>query len=105
MRLIDADALKESLDKDVLSDPNCPLFVASEVDQYIDSMPSVNAEPVRHGTWIPTEYDSYADGYPVYELWECSECRNEHEGDADTLTAYCPHCGAKMDGGNENGTD
>lgn len=33
--------------------------------------------PVRHGRWIGLEYDGYADGAPVYDLWECSECGEE----------------------------
>lgn len=63
---------------------------------------SVDAVEVVHGRWVPLEYDGYADGNPVWDLWECSECREEHSGDEDTLTPYCPHCGAKMDGENEN---
>ena len=63
---------------------------------------AVDAVEVVHGRWIPLEYDGYADGNPVWDLWECSECREEHSGDEDTLTPYCPNCGAKMDGdGNE----
>ena len=57
--------------------------------------------PVRHGRWIPIEFDSYADGAPVWDKWECSECGHEHRGEEDTLTAFCPDCGAKMDGGEE----
>ena len=58
---------------------------------------SYNSKPeVRHGRWIPTEYDSYADGAPVWDKWECSECGHEHSGEKDTLTAFCPDCGAKM---------
>ena len=56
------------------------------------------AEPGKHGRWVPIEYDGYADGNPVWDLWECSECQEEHSGDEDTLTPYCPNCGAKMDG-------
>lgn len=55
-------------------------------------------EAVKHGRWIPLEYDGFADGNPVWDLWECSECREEHSGDEDTLTPYCPNCGARMDG-------
>jgi hypothetical protein len=67
---------------------------------------------VRHGRWIPTEYDSFADGAPVWDKWECSECGHEHNGEEDTLTAFCPDCGTKLDvtdmnagskGGSENG--
>lgn len=52
---------------------------------------------LKHGRWIPLEYDGYADGNPVWDLWECSECQEEHSGDEDTLTPYCPNCGARMD--------
>ena len=58
---------------------------------------TIEAEPVRHGRWIPTEYDSYADGAPVWDKWECSECNNEHSGEENTLSAFCPECGARMD--------
>ncbi len=47
--------------------------------------------------WIPIEYDGYADGNPVYDKWECSKCGCEHSGDEDSLTAYCPDCGRKME--------
>lgn len=57
---------------------------------------------VKHGRWIPLEYDGYADGNPVWDLWECSECQEEHSGDEDTLTPYCPNCGAKMDSTEDN---
>ena len=68
----------------------------------IEVLRNKTIEPeVRHGRWIPTEYDSYADGAPVWDKWECSECCHEHEGEEDTLTAFCPDCGAKMDGGAE----
>ena len=50
----------------------------------------------RKGQWIGTEYDGYADGCPVYDTFECSECGWEHYGEEDTLTNYCSNCGAKM---------
>ena len=66
-----------------------------EATDRIEDLPSVHAEP-RTGHWEPTGYDGYADGYPVVDEWECSECGYEHYGDDDTLTAFCPNCGAKM---------
>ena len=62
----------------------------------IYELPSVTPAP-RIGRWIPVGYDGYADGNPVYDWWECSECEWEHTGDEDTLTPYCPNCGAKME--------
>lgn len=50
----------------------------------------------KTGKWVGIEYDGYADGNPVYDVWECSNCHEEHEGDFDSLPNYCPECGAKM---------
>lgn len=58
----------------------------------IDQMPAIEAEPVRHGRWMFIEQKS---GY----LWKCSNCK----GNFDQRFSYCPHCGAKMDGGADNG--
>ena len=70
----------------------------------LDTEPYTNfptVDPVRHGHWLPLEADGYADDNPVYDLWECSECGEEHEGEEHTLTPYCPWCGAKMNEVNE----
>ena len=56
------------------------------------------APQIPPAQWIPLSYDGFADGAPVWDEWECSYCHEEHHGDQDTLTDYCPHCGAKMDG-------
>ena len=53
-------------------------------------------EQKRTAHWVPTWCDGYADGAPVWETWECSNCRYEHNGLEDTLTDYCPGCGAEM---------
>lgn len=102
MRLIDADALDNELE--ALKVRFKALGRDNVVDDYnfvqtvLLTAPTIEAAPVVHGRWIPIEYDGYADGYPVWDLWECSECQEEHSGDEDTLTPYCPNCGARMDG-------
>lgn len=60
--------------------------------EVIEQLPS--AEKIGH--WKPTEYRSYADGSPVYDLWVCSNCGYEHSGEEDTLTNYCCECGCRM---------
>lgn len=62
----------------------------------INEAPTVDAVPVRHGRFIGTEFDGYADGNPVYYEWECSECGCIFEDDEPTYN-YCPNCGARMD--------
>lgn len=56
---------------------------------------ALKQEPPK-ATWEGVEYDGYADGCPVYDVWECTQCGYEHYGESDTLTDYCPGCGAKM---------
>ena len=75
-------------------------FAADLIEKIADGKISLTKQ--RLGLWLPIEYDSYADGVPVWDKWECSECGHEHKGEEDTLTAFCPDCGARMDGGAEN---
>ena len=91
--LIDRNALKAALD-----DGWTPDIMVSEMWEIVDRIPTVDAEPVRHGRYIGTEYDGYADGNPVYYEWICSECECVFE-DEKPHYRYCPNCGAKMDGG------
>lgn len=67
----------------------------------LDRIRFLEAQLPKRGKWIGIEYDGYADGYPVYDVWECSECGEEHNGEEDTLPNYCPNCGAKMKGEQE----
>lgn len=64
------------------------------IKTFLQNRPAADVELVRDGTWIGLEYDGYADGYPVYDLWECSECGYEHKG--EDVPNYCPNCGARM---------
>ena len=71
---------------------------------YIKS-PTADVVEVVHAEWVGIEYDGYADGYPVYDKWECSHCHEEFSSEGEPpLYNYCPECGAKMDGErSENG--
>ena len=86
MRLIDADALINYYAFDL--DNN---FVVDVSD--IRDMPTIEAEPVRHGRWIPW------DG--VEGTYQCSVCGADWdclEGTPmDNEMYYCPNCGAIMD--------
>lgn len=80
-------------------------FTADELpDGYAFSIhhaPGISATVV-HGRWVGTQYDGYADGSPVYDVWECSECRAEYESEGDPPPYnFCPNCGAKMDVGGD----
>lgn len=84
MRLIDADELKEHFPKD--EDWEYPVHTNSGVVEIIDDAPTI--DHVKHGEWIPeiTELGTM--------VFRCSVCRRL----IDIHWAYCPKCGAIMDG-------
>lgn len=96
-RLIDADALMELYEMgDELKNYEKVLSVPLPViQQNIKDMPTIEAEPVKHGRWeiIVDDYDC--------EMMKCSCCGSEfYDGDNDTVDCmlnYCPNCGAKME--------
>lgn len=53
-----------------------------------------NAQEVKHGKWIKTDFYGYFHT-PIYE---CSICKKEVEDNYIENHKYCLHCGAKMDG-------
>ena len=58
-----------------------------------------NVRPVVRGHYVG-EYDGYADGNPVYDMWYCSECGCCFEDwDEKPTYNFCPNCGADMRGG------
>lgn len=69
-----------------------------EMQDYFDELRDIimqSENPTKYGNWIGTEFDGYADGFPVYYEWKCSECGTVFEDEEPTYN-YCPHCGAKM---------
>lgn len=65
-------------------------------DGKLDAM-NIDAVPVKHGEWTDGKRMSL-DG-TFYWFRECSVCGYEREDDNEEKdTNYCPNCGAKMDG-------
>ena len=98
--MLDLIERKEALQRLCAACSNMGSFacMSCTIPGIVKGIPKIKAEPVRRGRWIPTEYDSFADGDPVYDAYECSECGHEHNGEEDTLTAFCPDCGTRMKG-------
>ena len=108
-RLIDADALKDSLCKSreglwkvydglhfEIEQRLCSaqLTVFTENILRVKNAPTIDAEPVRHGRW------EYRPGG-----WYCTACNKRAMVDAVGFAKYCCRCGAKMDGGDHHATD
>jgi len=86
MRLISTKALMKRI--------NCyPGIIRDIVAKELRYVPTVDAEPVRHGRWIREPNCWY----------RCSECGSHYPSIANNIDYhYCPNCGAKMDEEKEN---
>jgi len=88
VRLIDGDALKGRIitpranGKDLIT-------------ELIDSMPTIDAEPVRHGKWIRQTDTRF--GEMLNDILICSECNVAFSTVKMIRRSYCPNCGARMD--------
>ena len=74
---IDRESIRKAI-QSVTNDPNCPLFIAAMIEQYIDEEPSADVAPVKHGMYNPP---SSRDGKP------CSVCPASavyRDGEAET---------------------
>ena len=58
----------------------------------IKGMKAADVAPVRHGRWLPQVVLGQ-------KAWDCSECKTL----GSPHWKWCPVCGAKMDGGFDNG--
>ena len=109
MRLIDANALLESIEGtdwytinykgDATQGAPCEevaWYKATDIYSAIENAPTVDAVEVVHGEWKNKQTNSIF----TWHL-ECSVCGVDYH----TYVGYnyCPNCGAKMDGGNEDG--
>ena len=91
MRLIDADMACKNVEKwfeDVCVYDVSPFEAVSDFESIIDNVPTVDAEVVRHGRWELVHK----------ELSKCSACGMMRNIRTQFAWAYCPNCGAKMDG-------
>lgn len=68
----------------------------------IEIIPTVDAEPVRHGEWIVQKVDANQTKFYCSECERCVLCGNDYFMKPTKHIAYfypyC-HCGAKMDKG------
>ena len=80
----------------------CEAELLQAVVKMVDAQAAVDAEPVRHGEW-KRDGEVYDDA-----TWVCSVCGEPwslfYGTPEENGMHYCPNCGAKMDGGKDNGT-
>lgn len=69
-------------------------FGMKNIKEFINAIPAADVAPVVHGRWI-----MHDDEFGL--TCECSVCHIETMGDGN----YCPNCGAKMYGGDNDAAD
>ena len=73
------------------------------IEENIKRFPAADVAPVVHACWRGIEGDGYdPDGNIVWDTFECTNCGEEHYADGEPTWDYCPFCGARMDGEDEN---
>lgn len=90
MRLVDADEAKKYL-YEHLDDLH---MIAAQ--NAIDEMPTIDAQPVKHGKWLETHCDlicgvckwEYSDELPYMS-------RNGYDSYYEAFV-FCPHCGSRL---------
>ena len=98
--------MPEYIDREVLFQALTDKFKArlgsSHIPTWNDAFDTAKSVPVadvverKKGHYIVNS-DGYADGYPVYDIWSCSECGCVFEDwDEKPNYNYCPNCGADM---------
>lgn len=95
-----------------------------EAEEAVHRLSVADVAPVVHGRWILEAHDERVN-YRWNVTAECSECCDEQKeiwagffpnvpppiardaalvsAESVKLSNYCPNCGARMDGGSENG--
>jgi hypothetical protein len=99
LELFDADF---NINGDIMwSDHIC---TGEDVEDLIDfikeEIPAAEVAEVVHGEWI-----YHPETFYTKSGFTCSVCKDPmwHSPDVKQAFKYCPHCGAKMDGGADNG--
>ena len=68
----------------------------AKVRWLISHIPTIDAEPVRHGRWIHTTRED-SDWGGTFHRYTCSACRWSMGDNPTGWGLFCPNCGAKMD--------
>lgn len=83
----------------------CRVIMEEDFKRAIRTIPAgtlIDVAPVVHGRW-----EDSIDEWFGTDVYTCSNCRESYvlvEGTPkQNLWHYCPNCGAKMDGGGEDG--
>ena len=89
-------AEKEYIEREKLNDMLEDFCVNESFYDALQTIPAADVVPVRHGHWINENFYTHCSACGKMAIYD--KYGQEVESD------YCPHCGAKMDGGDLNGS-
>ena len=98
-RLVDLDRVIERLKKAETNMSRINGIKCVELGSmlnFMETQPTVEAVEVVHAYWTGSRFNPMTDEYEEY----CSHCC---AWSAEYGKPYCPNCGAKMDGGTQDG--
>ena len=84
---------REAAIEAIMSDPPDAHYQSWYAEK-INEIPAAEVAQVRHGRWI--EQEKYTFGV----LYDCSICDNRILDNGHSWN-YCPNCGCRMDGGDD----
>ena len=91
MRLIDADALKQTFCAECDHSIKCE---DCDIDYHFEHL-APTVDPVKHGHWIEVQRIHETDHTAICECSLCGDTVWVYDG--QRAWNYCPNCGAKMD--------
>ena len=84
-------AEKEYIEREKLNDMLEDFCVNETFYDAMQTIPAADVAPFRHGRWINENFYTHCSACGKMAIYD--KYGQEFESD------YCPHCGAKMDGG------
>ena len=100
--------MKEYIEKDLVMNALFHEQYGYCCEDAINDIPAADVVEVRHGRWVLTTQPL---GWRDEDCVECSECGEDFVldewgiEDVKDAMRYCPSCGAKMDGGEDDAAD
>lgn len=92
MRLIDADEI--DVREVICGASDFAQDIREAVQRIIDRQPTIEAAPVVHARW-----ELFGD-HGMSVVYQCTHCGFRRV--ESLISAYCPNCGARMDGKGEH---
>ena len=86
------DAIKAIDETPFIRRPILPHYIKAKINK----IPSDE----NKGEWIPKEMwtEGVGMGEQYGRYYECSECHREYRGGMESCHNFCPNCGARMEG-------